>query len=63
MLQNIYGVPAEDFEQTRMIPIKSIYTDTDYKNEIKSKFKGLQIGNVDVKSEENSYLLSEGLET
>ena len=63
MLQNTYGVAAEDFEQTRMIPIKAIYTDTDYKNEVKPRLKGLQIGDVDVKSEENAYLLPVGLET
>ena len=63
MLQNTYGIPNEDFEQTRMIPIKAIYTDTDYKNEVKPRLKGLQIGDVDVKSEENAYLLPVGLET
>ena len=63
MLQNTYGIPSEDFDQTRMIPIKAIYTDTDYKNEVKPRLTGLQIGNVDVKTEENAYLLPVGLET
>lgn len=63
ILQNTYGVASEDFDQTRMIPIKAIYTDTDYKNEVKPRLTGLQIGDVNVKAEENAYLLPVGLET
>jgi hypothetical protein len=63
MLQNTYGIAGEDFDQTRMIPIKAIYSETDYKNEVKPRLTGLQIGNVDVKSEENAYLLPVGLES
>jgi len=63
ILQNVYGVDSADFDQTRMIPIKTIYSQTDYKNEIKPRLTGLQMGNVDVKAEENAYLLPVGLET
>jgi hypothetical protein len=62
ILQNAYGVKSEDFEQTRMIPIKAIYSKGDAKLDIKPQLTGVQIGNVNVKEEELAYLLPVGLE-
>lgn len=62
ILQNAYGVKSEDFEQTRMVPIKAIYSKGDAKLNIKPTLTGIQIGNVNVKEEELAYLLPVGLE-
>jgi len=62
ILQNAYSVKPEDFGQTRMIPIKAIYSKGDAKLNIKPVLTGIQIGNVDVKKEELAYLLPVGLE-
>jgi hypothetical protein len=62
ILQNAYGVKPENFDQTRMIPIKAIYSKGDAKLNIKPTLTGINIGNVDVKKEELAYLLPVGLE-
>lgn len=62
ILQNAYGVKSEDFEQTRMIPIKAIYSKADAKTNTLPVLTGIQIGDVDVKKEELAYLLPVGLE-
>jgi len=62
IIQNAYGVKSEDFEQTRMIPIKAKYSEANAKLGIKPTLTGIQIGNVDVKEEELAYLLPVGLE-
>jgi hypothetical protein len=63
ILQNNYGVAAEDFDQTRMIPIKVTYIPGSAKTGELPKFSGVLIGSIDVKSEERAYLLPVGLET
>jgi len=62
ILQNAYDVKSEDFEQTRMIPIKAKYSEANAKLNIKPQLTGIQIGNVNVKEEELAYLLPVGLE-
>jgi hypothetical protein len=58
-----YGVKPEDFEQTRMIPIRAIYSGAIPKEGVLPQLTGVQIGDVDVKKEELAYLLPVGLET
>ncbi len=63
IVEKAYGVKPEDFEQTRMIPIRAIYSGAIPKEGVLPKLTGIQIGNVDVKKEELAYLLPVGLET
>ena len=56
------GVRAEDFDQTRMIPIKVYYTDGDKKKNILPTLYKLEIGDVDVKMIKQDYLIPVGLE-
>jgi uncharacterized protein YnzC (UPF0291/DUF896 family) len=58
-----YGVKPEDFEQTRMIPIRAIYSGAIPKEGVLPQLTGVQIGDVDLKKEELAYLLPVGLET
>lgn len=57
LLQNVYGVKNQDFEQTRMIPIKVYYTAGNKEKNIKPWIREIKIGAVDPKKEENAYLL------
>ena len=63
ILQKNYDIAPEDFDQTRMIPIKVTYIPGSAKTGELPKFSGVMIGSVDVKSEERAYLLPVGLET
>jgi len=62
ILQKSYGVRAEDFDQTRMVPIKVYYTDGDKKKNILPTLYKLEIGDVDVKRIKQDYLIPVGLE-
>jgi len=57
ILMNAYGVKNEDFEQTRMIPIKTFYTETNAKTKVLPKLIKIQIGEVNVKNIQEDYLL------
>ena len=63
ILQNNYNIAPEDFDQTRMIPIKVTYLPGSAKTGELPKFAGVMIGSVDVKGEDRAYLLPVGLET
>jgi hypothetical protein len=63
IVEKAYGVKPEDFEQTRMIPIRAIYSGAIPKEGVLPQLTGVQIGDVDVKKEELAYLLPVGLET
>jgi hypothetical protein len=63
IVEKAYGVKPEDFEQTRMIPIRAIYSGAVPKEGVLPQLTGVQIGDVDVKKEELAYLLPVGLET
>jgi hypothetical protein len=54
MLINAYGFKSEDFGQTRMIPIRTIYSG--------STLLGIEIGAVDPKEITDDYLIPVGLE-
>ena len=63
IIQKQYDVPSEDFDQTRMIPIKVTYIPGSSKTGELPRFVGVAIGDVNVKNEANAYLLPVGLET
>ena len=57
ILHHGYGIPLEDFVQTRMIPFVSVYEEADYKREILPKLKEVIVGDADVYKIEEDYLL------
>jgi hypothetical protein len=57
ILQNAYGVKNEDFEQTRMIPIKALYSKGNPKTGVLPKLLEIIIGDVNVKNITEDYLL------
>jgi len=57
ILQNAYGVKPEKFKQTRMIPIKALYTKGSAKENILPILLGIKIGDVNVKNIKEDYLL------
>lgn len=62
MLQNVYGVRAQDFQQTRMIPIKAFYSPGNAKTGILPQLLSISIGDVNVKNITDDYLIPVGLE-
>ena len=62
MLINAYGVKEEQFGQTRMIPIKAIYSEGDIKQKILPELIRVEIGAVDPKDITDDYLVPVGLE-
>jgi hypothetical protein len=57
ILQNAYGVKPEKFKQTRMIPIKALYSKGSSKENILPVLLGIKIGDVNVKNIKEDYLL------
>lgn len=62
MLQNVYGVRPQDFQQTRMIPIKAFYSPGNAKTGILPQLLSISIGDVNVKNITDDYLIPVGLE-
>jgi len=62
MLINAYGIKEEQFNQTRMIPIKVNYSEGNIKQRILPKLLGIEIGAVDPKDITDAYLVPVGLE-
>ena len=62
MLINSYGIKEEQFDQTRMIPIKVKYDEGNMKQKILPKLLGIEIGAVDPKEITDDYLIPVGLE-
>jgi hypothetical protein len=62
MLINAYGIKEEQFDQTRMIPIKAKYSEGDIKQRILPELIGVEIGAVDPKDITDDYLVPVGLE-
>ena len=62
ILQNVYGVDPQNFEQTRMIPIQATYSKGDAKANILPELLSIKIGDVDVKNIKEDYLIPVGLE-
>lgn len=57
ILQNAYGVKSEKFKQTRMIPIKALYSKGNPKENILPVLLNIKIGDVNVKNIKDDYLL------
>lgn len=57
ILQSAYGVKPQDFEQTRMIPIRAEYTKGNERENILPKLKSVEIGEVDPSKITKDYLL------
>lgn len=57
ILQNAYGVKGEKFKQTRMIPIKALYSKGNPKENILPELLNIKIGDVNVKNIKEDYLL------
>lgn len=56
-----YDVKAENFKQTRMIPILAKYTKADYEKEILPRLLEIKIGDAVVQNIEEDYLLPVGI--
>jgi len=63
IIGSAYNVKNENFEQTRMIPIKAEYTQANVKKNILPKLLSIKIGDVNVKNIEEDFLIPVGLET
>lgn len=62
LLQDVYGVKPQDFEQTRMIPIKAFYSKGNKKENKFPVLQSVKIGDVNVKNIKEDYLIPVGLE-
>lgn len=62
ILQNVYGIEAQNFEQTRMIPILTVYSEGNAKTNTKPQLLSIKIGDIEVKNIKEDFLLPVGLE-
>lgn len=62
ILQNVYGVKPQNFQQTRMIPIKAFYSPGNAKLGVLPQLQSIKIGEVDIKNITDDYLIPVGLE-
>ena len=63
MISRVYNVKNENFEQTRMIPIKAVYSEANRKTGAMPQLLSIKIGDVNVKNIEEDYLIPVGLES
>lgn len=62
IMEKVYGVDAQDFKQTRMVPIKTVYSPGDAKSGVLPALISVQIGDVNVQNIKEDYLIPVGLE-
>lgn len=62
VISSAYGVKNENFGQTRMIPIKVLYSAGNAKTGVLPELLSVKIGDVNVKNIEEDYLIPVGLE-
>lgn len=62
IISSVYNVKNENFEQTRMIPIKALYSEGNSKTGTLPKLLSVKIGDVNVKNIEEDYLIPVGLQ-
>jgi hypothetical protein len=62
MLINAYDIKEEQFDQTRMIPIKAIYSEGNIKERVLPSLLSIEIGAIDPKDITDEYLVPVGLE-
>lgn len=63
IISSVYNVPNKDFGQTRMIPIKALYSTGNAKKNIYPKLLSIKIGDVDVQNITEDYLIPVGLQS
>jgi len=61
IIKDNYGVSNQDFEQTRMIPIKAVYSEPNAKTKILPRLLEIEIGDVNIKNIKEDYLIPVGL--
>ena len=62
IIGSAYNVKNENFEQTRMIPIKAVYSEGSAKRNVLPKLLSIKIGDVNVKNIQEDFLIPVGLE-
>lgn len=62
ILQSAYNIKFDGSEQTRMIPIRAIYTEGNKAANIKPSLVDLEVGDINLRKENRAYLLPVGLE-
>lgn len=63
IIEKVYGVKSQDFQQTRMVPIKAVYTEGNRRLNIKPSLKSIRIGDVNVQNIKEDFLIPVGTET
>ena len=62
IISSVYNVKNENFEQTRMIPIKALYSQGNSKTGVLPQLLSVKIGDVNVQNIEEDYLIPVGLQ-
>ena len=61
IIRDNYGVSNQDFDQTRMIPIKAVYSEANAQTKTLPTLLSIQIGDVNIKNIKENYLVPVGL--
>jgi hypothetical protein len=61
IIKDNYGVDIKDFEQTRMIPIRAVYSEPNAQTKVLPRLLEIEIGDVNVKNIKQDYLIPVGV--
>jgi len=61
IIKDNYGVDIKDFGQTRMIPIRAVYSEANPKTKVLPKLLQIEIGDVNIKNIKQDYLIPVGV--
>jgi hypothetical protein len=61
IIKDNYGVDTKDFVQTRMIPIRAVYSEPNAQTKVLPKLLQIEIGDVNVKNIKQDYLVPVGV--
>jgi hypothetical protein len=61
IIKDNYGVDIKDFEQTRMIPIRAVYSEPNAQTKVLPRLLQIEIGDVNIKNIKQDYLIPVGL--
>lgn len=61
IIKDNYGVDNKDFEQTRMIPIRAVYSEANAQTKVLPKLLQIEIGDVNIKNIKQDYLVPVGV--
>ena len=61
IIKDNYGVDNKDFEQTRMIPIRAVYSEANPQTKVLPKLLQIEIGDVNIKNIKQDYLVPVGV--